>query len=80
MKTAKITRKGQITIPVEFRKKLGTDLVEIEMQEEKVIIKPVKKIGGIFHRYALKDKPIEEILKMEKEAVNNAFREKHSNR
>jgi len=40
MPTAKITRKGQLTIPAEFRKKLGTDIVEIVMEGNRIIIKP----------------------------------------
>ncbi len=76
---AKITRKGQITIPVEFRKKLGTDVVEVEMEGEKIIIKPVRKLGGILNKYAIKNKSIEDIMQMEKEVMRNAFAEKHNN-
>ncbi len=76
---AKITRKGQITIPVEFRKKLGTDVVEVEMEGEKIIIKPVRKLGGILNKYAIKIKSIEDIMQMEKEVMRNAFAEKHNN-
>ena len=79
MLVAKITRKGQLTIPAEFRKKLGTDVVEIVMEGDKIIIKPVKKLGGILHRYAMKDKSIEEVMRREKEVIRNAFTEKHSN-
>jgi len=76
---AKITRKGQITIPTEFRKKLGTDVVEVEMEGEKIIIKPVRKLGGILNKYAIKNKSIEDIMQMEKEVMRNAFAEKHNN-
>ena len=79
MPTAKITRKGQLTIPAEFRKKLGTNIVEIYMEGEKIIIKPVRKLGGILHRYAMKGKSIEEIMKEEKEVIGNAFAERHGN-
>lgn len=79
MSIAKITRKGQLTIPAEFRKKLGTDVVEIVMEGDKIIIKPVKKLGGILHRYAIKDKPIEEVIQKEKEVIKDAFTEKHGN-
>ncbi|SFN09476.1 AbrB/MazE/SpoVT family DNA-binding domain-containing protein [Thermodesulforhabdus norvegica] len=78
MPIAKITRKGQVTIPAEIRKKLGTDLVEITMKEGEVVIKPVKKLGGVLLEYAIKGKPIEEVMKMEKEAIADAFREKHN--
>ncbi len=77
MPIAKITRKGQVTIPVEIRKKLGTDIVEITIREGEVVIKPVKKLGGVLHEYAIKGKPIEEVMKMEKEAMVDAIREKH---
>ena len=81
MPTAKITKKGQLTIPAEFRKKLGTNIVEIYMEGDKIVIKPVKKLGGILHKhkYAIKNKPIEEIIKKEKEVIENAFTEKYGN-
>ncbi|MCD6490072.1 MAG: AbrB/MazE/SpoVT family DNA-binding domain-containing protein [Thermodesulfobacterium sp.] len=79
MFTVKITRKGQITIPAKFRKKLGTDVVEVEMEGEKIIIKPVRKLGGILSKYAIKGKPIEDVIQMEKEAIADAFAEKHNN-
>ncbi|MDQ7082680.1 MAG: AbrB/MazE/SpoVT family DNA-binding domain-containing protein [Aquificota bacterium] len=66
MSVAKITSKGQLTIPAEFRKKLGTDVVEIVMEGDRIIIKPVKKLGGILHKYAIKDKPIEEVMQKER--------------
>ncbi len=77
MSVAKITRKGQLTIPAEFRKRLGTDVVEIVMEGDRIIIKPVKKLGGILHRYAIKDKPIEEIMRKEKEVIKDTLAEKH---
>ncbi|GEM_PF-531902 len=76
MFTAKITRKGQITIPAKFRKKLETNVVEVEMEGDKIIIKPLKKLGGALSKYAIKNKPIEDIIQMEKEVIRNAFAEK----
>jgi AbrB family looped-hinge helix DNA binding protein len=78
MFTAKITKKGQVTIPAEFRKKLKTDVVKIEMKGDRIIIQPYRKLGGIFHKYAIKDKSIEEIMKMEKEAYFDAIKERYS--
>ncbi|GAB6163101.1 hypothetical protein JCM12298_22610 [Desulfothermus naphthae] len=78
MLTVKITKKGQVTIPAKFRKKLNTDIVKIKMEGGKVIIEPYRKLGGIFHKYAIKGKSIEEIIKMEKEAFINAIKEKHN--
>ena len=79
MFTVKITKKGQITIPAEFRKKLGTDVVKVEMDEDKIIIRPIKKLGGALSKYAIKNKPIEDIIQMEKEVIKIAFSEKHNN-
>jgi len=76
MFTAKITRKGQITIPAEFRKKLGTDIVEISMEGEEITIKPVKKPAGALKKYAIRDKNIEDIMKMEEEVARDAFSKK----
>ena len=78
MFTAKITKKGQVTIPAKFRKKLKTNAVKIRMEKDRVIIEPYRKLGGIFQQYAIKDKPIEEIMKLEKEAFANAIKEKYS--
>ena len=78
MYIVKITRKGQITIPARIRKKLGTNIVEITIREGEVVIRPVKKLGGALHKYAIRGKPIEEVMEMEKEAMADAFREKHA--
>ncbi len=77
MPIVKITRKGQVTIPAQIRKKLGTDIVEITIREGEVVIRPVKKLGGALQKYAIKGKPIEEVIEMEKEAMADAFGEKH---
>ena len=77
MSIVKITQKGQVTIPAQIRKKLGTDFVEITVRGGEVVIKPVKKLGGALQKYAIKGKPIEEVMRMEKEAMANALREKH---
>ena len=76
---AKITKKGQITIPAKIRKKLKTNIVEIEEKNGEIVIKPIKNLAGILHKYAKKRKDVEEILKEEKEAFANAAKAKHSN-
>jgi len=52
--TAKITSKGQITIPKEIRKILNSNVIEFEVIEGNVVIKPVKSIGGSLSKYAKK--------------------------
>ncbi len=73
MFTVKITSKGQITIPARLRKKLGSDLVEVDMVGDEIIIRPVRKPGGALRKYAIKGKSIEEIMKMEEEVARNEF-------
>ncbi len=73
MPLAKITKKGQVTIPIDYRKKLGTDIVKIEMEGEKVVITPARELGGVFHKYAFTGKPVEEIMEIEKRAMEETF-------
>ena len=73
MAIAKLTKKGQVTIPAEYRKKLGTEVVEIIMEGNEIVIRPVRHLGGVLHKYVFKDKPIEKIMKREKEVIRDAF-------
>jgi len=75
MPIAKITSKGQITIPADFRKHLKTNFVSVEMEGDKIIIKPVSGIGGILKKYAFKDKSLEEIMDIEEKAIEEGFTE-----
>ncbi len=50
----KITSKGQVTIPKEIRELLGTDIVMFRVVKGKVLLEPVKDVGGIFKKYVKK--------------------------
>ena len=50
----KITSKGQITIPKKIREILGTNTVMLKVVKGKVVVEPVKDVGGIFKKYAKK--------------------------
>lgn len=52
--TAKITKKGQITIPQKIRQKLNSEVVEFDILESGVIIRPVKSVAGSLNSYAHK--------------------------
>lgn len=67
--TATITSKGQITLPRDIRKVLGTNTVEIELVDGKVFLKPVKSVAGALARYAGKDVPLGEVREKVWEAV-----------
>ena len=51
-KTAKISRKGQITLPEPVRTALNSDLVRIVMEDDTIRIEPVKDLAGSLKRYA----------------------------
>ena len=76
MPIAKITSKGQVTIPAAFRKRLKSNLVSVEMEGDKIVIRPVSGIGGIFKKFAFKDKTPEEIMESEEKAIEEAFCQK----
>jgi len=49
--TAKITRKGQVTIPREIRKTLESDVVEFFVIEGDIVLRPVKSVAGSLSAY-----------------------------
>lgn len=59
--TAKITSKGQLTLPREARKRLGTDTVEIEVIGDEVRLRPVRSVAGTLSRYGGKMATLSEI-------------------
>jgi AbrB family looped-hinge helix DNA binding protein len=74
MPITKMTKKGQITIPAEFRKKLKSEYFSVEMEGNQIVIKPVKNLAGALKRYASKDK-----INKESEAFKEATIEKYTN-
>jgi len=73
MHITKTTKKGQITIPAEYRKKLKSDYYTVEIKDEEIIIKPVKKLAGSLKKYAKKGENIEEVLEKEQKALERVF-------
>lgn len=61
--TAKITSKGQVTIPRKIRDELKSDTVEFEVVEGGVLIRPVSSVGGALSSYAKGDTGLREIRK-----------------
>ncbi len=59
--TAKVTSKGQITLPKSAREALGSDVVEIEIEQGKVLLRPVRSVAGALRDYAREAKPLREI-------------------
>ncbi|MCD6357456.1 MAG: AbrB/MazE/SpoVT family DNA-binding domain-containing protein [Thermoproteales archaeon] len=64
MPTVKITRKYQVTIPKEIREKLNLrvgDLLRVEVEGDKIILKPVIKP---------RENPVEEMLNLVREPLD----------
>jgi len=59
--TAKITSKGQVTIPKKVRHFLGSTTVEFILADDTVIIRPVRSVGGALAKYAARRVPLKEI-------------------
>ena len=52
--TARITGKGQVTIPQKFREKLGSKVIEFDIVQDNIVIKPVGSVAGSLRSYAKK--------------------------
>lgn len=74
-KTAKVTSKGQVTIPKEIRDRLDSEVIEFEIEGDRVIIRPVRKIAGVLKRYANSD-----MISREDSAWERALKNKLENR
>lgn len=72
----KITQKGQITIPKEIREKLKTNAVYFEVEDDIVMIRPVRDAAASLSQYAGNVKPGTSIKQMKDRAWEEAVREK----
>ncbi|WP_305046703.1 AbrB/MazE/SpoVT family DNA-binding domain-containing protein [Geoalkalibacter sp.] len=59
--TTKVTSKGQITLPKSVREALGSDVVEIRVEEGRVLLFPVKSQAGALRDYAREARSMSEI-------------------
>ena len=57
----KISSKGQITLPRRVREELGSNVVEFDIVDGKVILQPVKSVAGALAAYAGGDTPLSEV-------------------
>jgi AbrB family looped-hinge helix DNA binding protein len=72
----KITRKGQVTIPKEIREKLKANAVYFEVEDDIVMVKPVRDAAGSLREYARSVKPGISVKQMKEKAWEEAVREK----
>ena len=72
----KITRKGQVTIPKEIREKLKASTVYFEVEDDIVMVKPVRDAAGSLREYAGNVKQGASMRQMKDKAWEVAIREK----
>ncbi len=52
--TAKITKKGQVTIPRKIRERLDSQVIEFAIVGNNIVIRPVKSVAGSLRSYSKK--------------------------
>ena len=72
---AKITSKGQVTIPKPIRDELGSDVVEFAVMEDCITIRAVRRVGGRLRRFAAPDQ-----IPAETQAWQTAVGRRYENR
>ncbi len=72
----KITRKGQVTIPKEIRDILKASAVYFEVEDDTVMVKPVRDAAGSLREYARNVKPGMSVKQMKEKAWEEAVSEK----
>jgi len=72
----KITRKGRVTIPKIIRNKLNTDVIYFEVENDIVVIKPVRDAAGSLREFAGYVRPRISMKKMKSKAWKVAVRDK----
>jgi AbrB family looped-hinge helix DNA binding protein len=73
---AKVTRKGQVTIPKEIRQMIKTNAVYFELKGEVVLMKPVPDAAGSLKEFAGRAKTKGSGGKLREIAWEEAIREK----
>jgi bifunctional DNA-binding transcriptional regulator/antitoxin component of YhaV-PrlF toxin-antitoxin module len=75
-KTAKVSRKGQITLPQQIRSLLQSDFVRLVVEDDQVRLEPVRDLAGSLGKYA-KERPVENEREVAWEAE---LRDRHPHR
>lgn len=59
--TATITSKGQLTLPRDARRALNSTTVVIDVEGEKVMLRPARSVAGALVQYAGPRTPLREV-------------------
>jgi AbrB family looped-hinge helix DNA binding protein len=74
----KITRKGQVTIPKKIRDILKTNSVYFEIENNNIVVRPVRDAAGSLSEYAKNVSAGTPFEKIKEKAWEDAVREKTS--
>lgn len=55
---ATVTSRGQVTLPRIVREALHSRIVEFEVRDEVVLLRPVRSVGGSLAAYARRHRPV----------------------
>jgi AbrB family looped-hinge helix DNA binding protein len=72
----KITRKGQVTIPKEIRERLKAGAVYFEVEDDVVMLRPVRDAAGSLHEYGANVKKGLSMKELKDRAWEEGVREK----
>ena|SRR3989338_11683855 len=81
--TATVTSQGQITIPVEIRRKLKLDKnrkIVLKLENNTIFMESepdIMQLSGILSDRAIKNKSIDEIIRIEEDAVADAVAQRY---
>ncbi|KKP60145.1 MAG: hypothetical protein UR56_C0029G0004 [Candidatus Roizmanbacteria bacterium GW2011_GWC2_34_23] len=81
--TATVTSQGQITIPVEIRRKLRLDKnrrIVLKFENNTIFMESepdIMQLSGILSDRAIKNKSIDEIIRIEEDAVADAVAQRY---
>jgi bifunctional DNA-binding transcriptional regulator/antitoxin component of YhaV-PrlF toxin-antitoxin module len=79
LRTVKITRKGQVTLPRRIRDFLKSDVIEFAVIDDRVVVIPVDSAAGSLSEYAKEHVSVEKIEStVWKEAINAKYGKKTS--
>jgi len=58
---ATMTSRGQVTFPRRVREILNSRLIEFDVQDDVVMVRPVRSVAGGLAMYAKKPRPLSEV-------------------
>ena len=55
---ATVTARGQVTLPRMVREALASRIIEFDVQDDLVLVRPVRSVAGSLATYARKQRPL----------------------